>query len=131
MLSTSASAREVVTINRDWKFFTNNETSSDKSMLVDLPHTWNNDALSGRRDYFRGIGNYLKSVDVPASWQGSRVFLLVEGSSTVTDVMLNGKHICEHRGGSTAFSCEITDVLRYGAGNFFSGLWSIIRRAWT
>ena len=119
VLSTGASAREVVTINRDWKFFTNNETSSDKSMLVDLPHTWNNDALSGRRDYFRGIGNYLKSVDVPASWQGSRVFLLVEGSSTVTDVMLNGKHICEHRGGSTAFSCEITDVLRYGAGNFF------------
>jgi len=113
------SAREVVTVNRDWKFFTNSETSSDKSMLVDLPHTWNNDALSGRRDYFRGIGNYLKSVDIPSSWENKRVFLLVEGSSTVTDVMLNGKHICEHRGASTAFSCEITDALRYGAANFF------------
>lgn len=112
------SAREVVSINRDWKFFTNNEINSDKALIVELPHTWNNDALSGRRDYFRGIGNYLKRVDIPAAWKNCRVFMVIEGSSTVTDVMIGGKHICEHKGGSTAFSCEITDALKFGEGNF-------------
>ncbi len=41
-----ARAREVININRNWRFFSNSHTS-DNATMVNLPHTWNRDALGG------------------------------------------------------------------------------------
>ena len=51
--------RENILINQDWNFRFSHQVDKNSSRRVDLPHTWNaQDALSGKPDYKRGIGNY-------------------------------------------------------------------------
>ena len=71
-------ARETFTLNRDWKFFTYSENYSS---IVNLPHQWNSDALSGRLDYYRGVGNYLRYVDFRPEWkeQHKRIYIRFGG----------------------------------------------------
>lgn len=120
------SAREVHNINRDWKFFSNSAVNSDGALTVNLPHMWNNDALSGRKDYFRGIGNYLKTIDVPDEWSGKRIFIRFYGANSLANVLVNGKHVGEHRGGFTKFTYDITDNLIIGERNY---LWIIVNNS--
>ncbi len=112
----AARAREVHDINRDWKFFTFNERDSS---MVNLPHMWNQDALSGQKNYYRGIGNYLRYVDISSQWRGKRVFVKFYGANSVTHLMVNGRYVGEHRGGNNAFAFEVTRFLRYGRRNLF------------
>ena len=114
----SSAQRAVIPLNNDWLFRFSHEVHKGSGHKVTLPHTWNAvDALSGKPDYKRGIGNYSRSLFVPASWQGRRIFIRFEGANTTTDLFLNGKHIGEHRGGYGAFIFELTDKLIYGAKN--------------
>ena len=85
---------------------------------VDLPHTWNaQDALSGKQDYFRGVGNYRKQLFIDSHLKGKRIFLRFEGANTVTNLFVNQKHVGEHRGGYGAFVFDITDFVDYGKQN--------------
>lgn len=105
-------------INEGWKFRFSYQVQKNSAVDVRLPHTWNaEDALSGKPDYYRGIGNYYKSLDIPEQWKGKRIFLKFDGANTTTDVLVNGKFIGNHRGGYTAFVFELTDRLNYGAQN--------------
>ena len=118
MTTISSAQRAVIPLNNDWLFRFSHEVHKESGHKVTLPHTWNAvDALSGKPDYKRGIGNYSRSLFVPASWQGRRIFIRFEGANTTTDLFLNGKHIGEHRGGYGAFIFELTDKLIYGAKN--------------
>ena len=62
--------RQTQTINDSWKFLKRECTAAADSAFDDskwtsihLPHTWNTqDALSGKIDYKRGIGNYEKKL---------------------------------------------------------------------
>lgn len=119
-------AREVHVINRDWKFFSVNESSSDQATSVNIPHTWNRDAFAGSGSYFRGANNYVKNIDVPVTWHGRRVFVRFGGANSVTNLFVNGKHAGEHRGGGTAFAFEITQYVETGAVN---ALWVIVNNA--
>lgn len=121
-LSTYA-AREVYDLGRGWKFYTVSERDYEE---VNLPHTWNHDALSGRRDYYRGIGNYLKYVDIKPQWKGRRIFVKFYGAGTVTDLLVDGRFAGEHRGGDNAFVIEITDCVTFGQRNL---LWVMVNNA--
>lgn len=114
------SAREVYSLNRDWKFFTYSE---DNSSIVNLPHQWNSDALGGRRDYYRGTGNYLRYVDFRPEWQGKRIYLRFGAANLVTDLIINGRYVGRHEGGSSAFTFEITDYLNFNGRDL---LWVIV-----
>ena len=114
------SARETFTLNRDWKFFTYSE---DFSSIVNLPHQWNSDALSGKLDYYRGTGNYLRYVDFREEWKDKRLFLRFGGANLVTDVLVNGRHVGRHEGGSSAFTFEITDYVNFNGRDL---LWVIV-----
>lgn len=126
MSFTGLFSREVFNINRGWKFFSNSEVTSDGALKVNLPHIWNNDALSGKKDYFRGIGNYIKTIEIPADWSGKRVFIKLYGANTVTNVFVNSKHVGEHRGGYTAFAYDITPFVRFGERNY---LWLMVNNS--
>ena len=53
--------REDKLINQDWSFRFSHQVNANAARRVDLPHTWNaQDALGGKHDYKRGIGNYTK-----------------------------------------------------------------------
>lgn len=101
-----------------WMFRFSHQVEKSSPSPVSLPHTWNaQDALSGKIDYKRGIGNYQRKLYVRPEWKGKRLFLRFEGANSVADVFINGKHVGEHRGGYSAFVFEITDCVRYGADN--------------
>ena len=110
--------RENILINQDWNFRFSYQVDKNSSRRVDLPHTWNaQDALSGKPDYKRGIGNYDKKLFIRSEWKGKRLFLRFEGANCVSNVFINGKQIGEHRGGYGAFIFEITDKVNYGKDN--------------
>ncbi len=114
------SARETFTLNRDWKFFTYSE---DYSSIVNLPHHWNSDALSGKLDYYRGTGNYLRYVDFKPEWRGKRIFIRFGGSNLTTDLLINGRYVGRHDGGSTAFTFELTDYIHFDGRDL---LWVVV-----
>lgn len=112
-----ASARDVYSLNRGWTFFTGKTAFVEQGVSVNLPHTWNSDAISGTGDYYRGVGNYSRTLDVPADWSARRLYLRVLGANSVADVFVNGRYVGEHRGGSSAFTFEITDFVQFGKSN--------------
>ena len=110
--------RQSLLLNDNWTFRFSHEVDKRFERSVYLPHTWNaQDALSGRIDYKRGIGNYEKILFVDSTWKGKRLFLKFDGVNSVADVFINRKYIGEHRGGYAAFVFEITDKLNYGETN--------------
>lgn len=109
--------RQDILLNNNWNFRFSHQVQGD-TRRVDLPHTWNaQDALAGKTDYKRGIGNYEKALYVRPEWKGKRLFLRFEGVNSVANVFINRKHIGEHRGGYGAFIFEITDLVKYGEKN--------------
>ncbi|GHT19544.1 beta-galactosidase [Bacteroidia bacterium] len=116
-VAVQASAREVVNLNRSWKFTPGYEVRKNVFTEVNLPHTWNLDALSGKADYERGLMNYEKSIDIPAAWEGKTLYLRFKGVNSVANVFVNGKHVGEHRGGYTAFVFDITPYVAVGKAN--------------
>lgn len=110
--------RQEMLLNDNWQFRFSHQVEKGSARRVDLPHTWNaRDALAGKLDYKRGIGNYEKRLWVKEEWRGKRLFLRFEGANSVADVFINGCHIGQHRGGYGAFVFEITDKVDYGAEN--------------
>lgn len=110
--------RQDILLNNEWKFRFSHQVQNGTEVRVDLPHTWNaQDALSGKIDYKRGIGNYEKILFIRSEWEGKRLFLRFEGVNSIADVFINRRHIGEHRGGYGAFVFEITGNVEYGKEN--------------
>lgn len=67
--------REDKLINQDWSFRFSHQVNASAARRVDLPHTWNaQDALGGKHDYKRGIGNYTKRYSSVPSGKASGFF---------------------------------------------------------
>ena len=67
--------REEILLNENWKFRFTHQVQHKSEQRVNLPHTWNSgDALSGKQDYYRGMGNYTKTLYVDPAWEGKRLF---------------------------------------------------------
>ena len=110
--------RNIICLNENWSFRFSHQVNKGTARRVDLPHTWNaQDALSGKVDYKRGIGNYEKRIFIKPEYQGKRLFLRFEGVNTVASVFVNRKYAGEHHGGYGAFVIEITDKVNYGKDN--------------
>ena len=106
------------TLSPEWKFRFSHQVDKHSATTIIIPHTWNaQDALSGKADYKRGIGNYEQNLYIHPEWKGKRVFLRFGGVNSIANVFINNKHIGEHRGGYSAFIFEITDDVHYGADN--------------
>jgi hypothetical protein len=87
------------------------ELQQTRSILV--PFSWGA-PLSGVPDS-ADIGWYARSIEVPQSWRGKRIFLVVGASDWRTSVWLDGKKLGDHEGGYTPFSVELTSAVTYGA----------------
>lgn len=110
--------RSYLSLNDNWQFRFSHQVGKNSTQRISLPHTWNApDALSGKLDYKRGIGNYEKDLYISPEWKGKRLFLYFEGVNSVADLFINGKYRGEHRGGYSAFTFEITDDVEYGIDN--------------
>jgi hypothetical protein len=88
----------------------NASLASPRPILV--PFSWGA-PLSGVPDS-ADIGWYERSIEVPESWRGKRVFLVVGTSDWRTSAWLDGKKLGEHQGGYTPFSLELTSLVKFG-----------------
>ena len=77
-----------------------------------VPFSWGA-PLSGVPDS-ANIGWYARSIRVPESWRGRRVFVVFGASDWRTTVWIDGHQIGEHQGGYTPFSLELPSP-RFGA----------------
>lgn len=117
LLGGTLSAREVIHLNRSWRYTPGWQVGHNIFTEVNLPHTWNGDALAGKMDYYRGLGNYEKTIEIPEDWKGKCLYLRFKGVNSVANVFVNGKHALEHRGGYTAFVVDLTQRVNYGKKN--------------
>lgn len=106
-------ASEIITLNEGWSFHRGFQASALET--VNLPHTWNVvDGMFGNTDYYRGLCNYRRKIQVPSDCKGKRIFLKVLAAQTVADIFVDHHFIMQHRGGYTAFVAELTDYLLPG-----------------
>lgn len=81
-------------------------------------HTWNAlDATDSVAGYDRSMHRLEKSVFVPESWQGGDITFVCLGANQEVTLYVNGQRAGYHAGGYTAFSMDITPLVRFGQEN--------------
>lgn len=55
-----------------------------------------------------------RKVQIPADYQGKRIFIRFDGVYSYARVWINGVYLRDHWGGFTAWDCEITDHVKAG-----------------
>jgi len=115
--------QEWINLNGPWDFtfnqppeegdsiWHNGFMTSDKQILVPFP--WGS-PLSGVEDE-GDIGWYKRTVKIPESWKGKRVFLVVGASDWQTRGWLDGEYLGENSGGYTPFEFDLTSYIQWGA----------------
>jgi beta-galactosidase len=85
---------------------------------VTIPHTWNaKDMQVKTNSFYEGAAYYRKTYLIPETMKGKRLFLRFEGVGTCTEVYVNGYLVGTHKGGYSAFVCEIGEQVKYGESN--------------
>ncbi len=97
-----------------------------------MPHTWQSDFID--HPMFRNIpeelwpddppkvphdvnptGAYVRTIDVPSTWDGRTTFLRFEGATSGYFVWVNGAYVGYDQGGYTPAEFDVTAALRPGA----------------
>lgn len=110
--------RKIINMNENWRFIQKDAGLPDRLPkeweLVDLPHTWNAvDGHDGNGSYDRGCYWYAREFETPEQpLSGGRVFVDIPAAGQQATVYVNGKGVCYHEGGYSAFRADITDACR-------------------
>lgn len=110
-------AREVITVNDNWRFYFSSENSADYARTISLPHTWAYESTNALVSTQPTTANYTREIYAPTEWSQKRLFIKFYGVESVADVLVNGRYVGEHRGGSTAFVFELTPNIKFGQTN--------------
>ena len=87
-----------------------NPGSFDKKILVTFP--WGS-RLSGVSNE-SNVAWYSRKIEIPANWDGKKVFLIFGASDWKTTVWLDGQQLGTYQGGYTPFEFDITSYLKIG-----------------
>ncbi len=115
-------------LNRGWKFCENykqemlKEESDDSGMKeVLLPHTCKETPYHYFDEQsYQMISGYQRILKVPMEWKEKVVLLTFEGVAHECEVFCSGEKIGEHHCGYTAFSMDVSEILRYGEDNILT-----------
>lgn len=116
--------RQRIPMNEAWRFVRRDEHAASAATYQDdhwnevrLPHTWN--AVDGANgyEYYQGACWYRKSFFLDESQQGRKIYIEFNGSNSITDVYVNGRHAGQHKGGYSAFRFDITADVVFGTKN--------------
>jgi beta-glucuronidase len=83
-----------------------------KSPTIKVPGDWN--TQKPEFFYYEGLMWYEKDFTYEAK-PHNKVFLHVGAANYKSIFWINGKKVCEHEGGFTAFNCDVTSALKQGA----------------
>lgn len=122
-----AEGREVYPFNSGWSFrkapvteelAVNVHIWETGWQEVEIPHTWNaKDMQEKAASFYEGAAYYRKNYYYPEELKGKRLFLRFEGVGSCAEVYVNGELVTSHKGGYSAFACEIGKILRIGQEN--------------
>ena len=117
-------------INDNWKFILNdtpeaqNATCNDtKWQPINLPHDWSikgqlSPTLASCTGWLPGgIGWYRKTLNIPQTKQGEKVYLYFEGVYNRSEVFINGHSLGKRPNGYISFAYDATPYVKYGADN--------------
>ena len=117
-------------INSNWKFTLDEVKDGQTPSLddkrwktVDLPHDWSvkgqlSPTLASATGYLPGgIGWYRKTINVPQSKQGEKVYLYFEGVYNRSEVFINGQSLGKRPNGYVSFMYDATPYVKYGEDN--------------
>lgn len=106
----------ITTLNEGWQFRLPEQTNDWTP--VAFPHTWNaDDAADDVPGFYRGMGEYRRTLRADSTWTGRELFLYFEGANQVTQVYVNGQLAGTHKGGYTRFCIRITPFFHFGEDN--------------
>ncbi|TDX12830.1 sugar-binding domain-containing protein [Flavobacterium sp. S87F.05.LMB.W.Kidney.N] len=120
-------------INDNWKF--NLQDISDaknvsfddsKWQQVNVPHDWSvkgqlSPTLASCTGYLPGgIAWYRKSITIPQSKSGEKVYLYFEGVYNRSEVFINGHSLGKRPNGYISFAYDATGFVKYGSENIIS-----------
>ncbi len=127
--ATRSSSRLTLPLDEGWRF-SRGETRDGFARTLDdhawdqvrTPHDWSiagpvrEDAPSGAPGGFfpTGISWYRKHLDVPAAWNGRRIFVEFDGIYANSEVWINGHTVGKHPFGYVGLRYELTDFLHPG-----------------
>ena len=127
LMTMQAEGRKVESFNSGWSFkkapaekeLAINAPKWDKGWSeVEIPHTWNaKDMQVQTNSFYEGAAYYKKQYFFPAELKDKRVFLRFEGVGSCAEVFVNGMLATSHKGGYSAFACEISPLLKAGEEN--------------
>lgn len=117
-------------INANWKFTlentpdAQNPTFNDsKWQSVNVPHDWSvkgqlSPTLASCTGWLPGgIGWYRKTLNIPSTKQGEKVYLYFEGVYNRSEVFINGHSLGKRPNGYISFAYDATPFVKYGADN--------------
>jgi beta-galactosidase len=113
-------SKMVLSINDHWRFLSRgtdfaqkNKIDDSKWTTVNIPHTWNaKDPFDDDETSRRGVSWYRKKLKLDQSFKNKRVYLNFEGVGQVADVYVNGIFAGQHKGAYTAFTLDITKLVK-------------------
>ncbi|MDD3432048.1 MAG: glycoside hydrolase family 2, partial [Bacteroidales bacterium] len=123
-----------ISMDQDWEFSLG-ELGADSVFIeqqdwrqLDLPHDWSIEGKynkyhpSGRGGGYlpTGIAWYRKEFQLPAAYEGRRVFIEFDGVMANSEVYINGHLLGKRPNGYVSFSYDMSDHLRFGGNNQLS-----------
>ena len=119
---------EKIFLNEGWQFtpkYTDdlNEVSVSTDRLVDvrIPHTVKETPFHYfDESIYQMVSGYRRVLHAEKEWEGKRVLLTFDGVGHGAYVYLNGELVAEHHNGYTAFTAELTSLLKYGEDNILA-----------
>ncbi|MDR7275732.1 glycoside hydrolase family 2 TIM barrel-domain containing protein [Catenuloplanes atrovinosus] len=103
-----ASGWPVATVPHTWQ-----SNFIDHPMFRNIPEEFPDDPPRVPRD-LNPTGAYVRTIDLPADWDGDRVFLRFEGVTSAYLVWVNGGYVGYDQGGYTPAEFDVTERLRPG-----------------
>lgn len=114
---------EWINLNGEWdfRFDAENMGLTEKwnnrpvgfNQKINVPFPWGSN-LSGVKDE-ADIAWYTRTIQVPDSWNGKRIFLVIGACDWHTQAWLDGNDLGSHQGGYTPFEFELTPHVKPGS----------------
>jgi beta-galactosidase len=118
----TAPGRAALSLDGEWEFQLDREKNGEAagwnagdqafSGRIQVPGAWDaqgfGDETDKLRHQFIGTGWYRRVLDVPADWEGQRLFLCIANVHRYAKTWVNGAYLGEHIGYLSPFEYEIT-----------------------
>ena len=103
-------------LNNDWYFSENWDDPDFRK--VRIPHTCKELPFHyfSEQEY-QMVSGYGRKLEIPKEWKGSVLLLTFEGAAHQATVYVNGEEAACHNCGYTAFTVDISELVKYGESN--------------